>query len=153
TIFGFDGTDFLNNDRTRPARSLYLFHRVRLLLGGRRLVFWGDKLARQLAVAGVTEMVKDPLATRRALEGVLVDAPESASDALDSPIARTIVEQTPTKILFPNSDATRHDYIEGLGLSEREFQLIKNQIVPGSRMFLIKRGRHSVVCQLDLKGF
>jgi type IV secretion system protein VirB4 len=24
---------------------------------------------------------------------------------------------------------------------------------PGSRAFLVKQGRHSVVCQLDLKGF
>ena len=24
---------------------------------------------------------------------------------------------------------------------------------PGSRMFLVKQGHHSIVCQLDLKGF
>jgi type IV secretion system protein VirB4 len=152
-IFGFDGTDFLGNDRTRPPVSLYLFHLVRQLLDGRRLVFWCDEFARWLSDAAFTEMGKDSLKTWRKLEGVFCAATQSASDALDSPIARTIVEQTPTKILFPNSDATRQDYIDGLGLSEREFRLIKDQIVPGSRMFLIKRGRHSVVCQLDLKGF
>ena len=75
------------------------------------------------------------------------------SDALASPIARTIIEQTPTKILFPNSDANAAEYIEGFGLSEREFKLIKEQLEPGSRMFLVKQGHHSVVCQLDLKGF
>ena len=84
---------------------------------------------------------------------MLCAATQSPSDALQSPIARTIIEQTPTKILFPNSDATREDYIEGFGLSEREFKLIKEQLTPGSRMFLVKRGRHSAVCQLDLKGF
>ncbi len=152
-IFGFDGTDFLSNERTRPPVSLYLFHLVRQLLDGRRLVFWCDEFARWLSDAAFAEMGKDSLKTWRKLEGVFCAATQSASDALDSPIARTIVEQTPTKILFPNSDATRQDYIDGLGLSEREFRLIKEQIVPGSRMFLIKRGRHSVVCQLDLKGF
>ncbi len=152
-IFGFDGTDFLGNDRTRPPVSLYLFHLVRLLLDGRRLVFWCDEFARWLSDAAFTEMGKDSLKTWRKLEGVFCAATQSVSDALESPIARTIVEQTPTKILFPNSDATPQDYIEGLGLSEREFRLIKEQIPPGSRMFLIKRGRHSVVCQLDLKGF
>jgi hypothetical protein len=39
-----------------------------------------------------------------------------------------------------------------LGLSEREFRLLKEQMSFGSHMFLIKRGRHSIVCQLDLKG-
>ena len=152
-VFGFDGTDFLSNDRTRPPVSLYLFHLVRQLLDGRRLVFWCDEFSRWLSDAAFTEMGKDSLKTWRKLEGVFCAATQSASDALESPIARTIIEQTPTKILFPNTDATRKDYIEGLGLSEREFRLIKEQIVPGSRMFLIKRGRHSVVCQLDLKGF
>jgi type IV secretion system protein VirB4 len=43
--------------------------------------------------------------------------------------------------------------MEGFGLSEREFKLIKEQLEPGSRMFLVKQGHYSVVCQLDLKGF
>jgi type IV secretion system protein VirB4 len=30
---------------------------------------------------------------------------------------------------------------------------VKEELAPGSRAFLIKRGRHSAVCQLDLKGF
>jgi type IV secretion system protein VirB4 len=80
-------------------------------------------------------------------------ATQSASDVLESPISRTIIEQTPTKILFPNSDANASEYIEGFGLSEREFKLIKEQLEPGSRQFLIKQGHYSVVCQLDLKGF
>jgi type IV secretion system protein VirB4 len=31
--------------------------------------------------------------------------------------------------------------------------LIKEQIEPGSRQFLVKQGHYSVVCELDLKGF
>ena len=45
------------------------------------------------------------------------------------------------------------EYTQGFGLTEREFSLIKEQLEPGSRMFLIKQAHHSVVCQLDLKGF
>ena len=80
-------------------------------------------------------------------------ATQSPSDVLDSPISRTLVEQTPTKVFFPNADADFAEYTEGLGLTEREFRLIKDQLEPGSRMFLIKQAHHSVVCQLDLKGF
>jgi len=63
------------------------------------------------------------------------------------------VEQTPTKIFFPNADAQVADYVQGFGLSRREFRLVRERLQPGSRSFLIKQGHHSVVCQLDLKGF
>src|SRR4029077_20956379 len=76
----------------------------------------------------------------------------SASDVLNSRNSRTIGEQTPTKVLFPNVDADAEEFTRGLGLSEREFKLIKEQLEPGSRTFLVKQGHHSVVCKLDLKG-
>jgi type IV secretion system protein VirB4 len=63
------------------------------------------------------------------------------------------VEQTPTKVFFPNADASAREYVEGFGLSEREFRLIRERLEPGSRSFLIKQGHRSVVCRLDLKGF
>jgi type IV secretion system protein VirB4 len=153
SLIGFDGTDFLGNATVRPAISFYLFHLVRQLLDGRRLVLWADEFSRWLGDPAFAEFAKDGLKTWRKLEGVLCAATQSPSDALESPIARTIIEQTPTKILFPNVDATPEDYIDGFGLTEREYRLIKQELSPGSRMFLIKRGRHSAVCQLDLKGF
>ena len=39
------------------------------------------------------------------------------------------------------------------GFCNMLFKLIKEQLAPGSRTFLVKQGHHSVVCQLDLKGF
>jgi type IV secretion system protein VirB4 len=79
-------------------------------------------------------------------------ATQSPSDVLASPISRTVIEQTPTKVFFPNSEASAEEYIQGFGLTEREFRLLREQIEPGSRTFLIKQGHHSVVCRLDLKG-
>jgi type IV secretion system protein VirB4 len=40
-----------------------------------------------------------------------------------------------------------------LGLTRREFRLIKEELEPGSRRFLVKQSHQSVVCELDLKGF
>jgi len=116
-------------------------------------VCWADEFSRLLADPAFEQFAKDGLKVWRKLNGVLCAATQSPSDALSSSIARTIIEQTPTKILFPNSDANPQEYIEGFGLSEREFKLIKEQLEPGSRMFLVKQGHYSVVCQLDLKGF
>ena len=152
-LFGIDVTEFLDNEVVRAPITLYLFHAVRGLLDGRRFVCWADEFSRLLADPAFEQFAKDGLKVWRKLNGVLCAATQSPSDALGSAISRTIIEQTPTKILFPNADADRDEYQEGFGLSEREFKLIKEQLEPGSRMFLVKQGHHSVVCQLDLKGF
>jgi type IV secretion system protein VirB4 len=152
-LFGADVTEFLDNEVTRSPVTLYLFHVVRTLLDGRRFVCWADEFSRLLADPAFEQFAKDGLKVWRKLNGVLCAATQSPSDALGSAISRTIIEQTPTKILFPNTDANAPEYIEGFGLSEREFKLLKEQLEPGSRVFLIKQGHYSVVCQLDLKGF
>ena len=153
TLFGADVTEFLDNEVTRSPVTLYLFHVIRTLLDGRRFVCWADEFSRLLADPTFEQFAKDGLKVWRKLNGVLCAATQSPSDALGSAISRTIIEQTPTKILFPNSDANASEYIDGFGLSEREFKLLKEQLEPGSRMFLVKQGHYSVVCQLDLKGF
>jgi type IV secretion system protein VirB4 len=152
-VIGFDVTDFLEHEMVRAPVTLYLFHLVRRLLDGRRLACWMDEFWRLLADAEFANFAKEGPKTWRKLNGVMCLATQSASDVLQSPISRTIVEQTPTKIFFPNVDASADEYIEGFGLSEREFKLIKEQLEPGSRMFLVKQGHYSVVCELDLKGF
>lgn len=153
TVIGFDVTEFLEHPVIRAPITAYLFHLVRQLLDGRRLVCWMDEFWRLLADPAFESFAKDGPKTWRKLNGVMCLATQSASDVLDSGISRTIVEQTPTKVFFPNVDANAQEYIEGFGLTEREFKLIKEQLEPGSRQFLVKQGHHSVVCELDLKGF
>ena len=152
-LIGFDVTEFLDHALTRAPITLYLFHLVRQLLDGRRFVCWMDEFWRLLADSAFEKFAKDGPKTWRKLNAVMCLATQSPSDVLDSPISRTLVEQTPTKIIFPNADADLAEYTRGFGLTEREFRLIKEQLEPGSRMFLIKQAHHSVVCQLDLKGF
>jgi type IV secretion system protein VirB4 len=153
SVIGFDVTEFLGHAQTRSTITLYLFHLVRQLLDGRRLVCWMDEFWRLLSDPAFERFAKDGPKTWRKLNAVMCLATQSPSDVLQSPISRTLVEQTPTKIFFPNSDASRSEYIGGFGLTEREFLLIKEELEPGSRMFLVKQSHHSVVCQLDLKGF
>jgi type IV secretion system protein VirB4 len=153
SVIAFDVTEFLDHSLTRAPITLYLFHLVRQLLDGRRLVCWMDEFWRLLADSAFEKFAKDGPKTWRKLNGVMCLATQSASDVLDSSISRTLVEQTPTKVFFPNADANFQEYSEGFGLTEREFRLIKHELEPGSRMFLVKQSHHSVVCQLDLKGF
>jgi len=77
---------------------------------------------------------------------------QSPRDALASSIAHTIVEQCPTQIFFPNGRGQAADYVDGFHLTRREFRLIKEDLLPESRRFLIKQGQNAVVAELDLGG-
>jgi type IV secretion system protein VirB4 len=151
-VVGFDVTEFLDNDRIRAPVTLYLFHLVRQMLDGRRLVCWMDEFWRLLADPAFESFAKDGPKTWRKLNGVMCLATQSAGDVLESPISRTIIEQTPTKIFFPNADASPEEYTGAFGLTGRELALIKEELEPGARAFLIKQGHQSVVCRLDLQG-
>jgi type IV secretion system protein VirB4 len=152
-IVGFDVTHFLNHDVLRGPVNRYLFHLVEGLVDGRKFVCWADEFSNALADPDFQSFADNAPKTWRKLNGVLCMATQTARSVLKSPIARTLVEQTATKIFFPNPNATAEDYIDGFGLTEREFALIKEQIEPGSRMFLVKQGHWSVVCELNLQGF
>jgi type IV secretion system protein VirB4 len=152
SILGFDVTDFLDHPKLRTPITLYLFHLVRQLLDGRRLVCWMDEFWRMLDDPAFEQFAKDGPKTWRKLNAVMCLSTQSASDVLASPLSRTIVEQTPTKIFFPNPAGSASEFAQGFGLSTREVKLICEQLDPGSRQFLLRQNRHSIVCELDLKG-
>src|SRR3546814_3152185 len=60
-------------------------------------------------------------------------------------------EQTATLVLLPNPNASREDYVEGLKLTDAEYQVVKS-LDERSRCFLVKQGHASSVCQLNLRG-
>ena len=153
SISGFDVTDFLDHAQLRTPITLYLFHLVRQLVDGRRFVCWMDEFWRMLDDPAFEQFAKDGPKTWRKLNAVMCLSTQSASDVLASPLSRTIIEQTPTKIFFPNPSGAASEFAEGFGLSEREVGLICAHLEPGSRRFLVRQGHHSVVCELDLKGF
>ncbi|MGL4768605.1 MAG: hypothetical protein ACRCV6_11095, partial [Formosimonas sp.] len=61
------------------------------------------------------------------------------------------IEQTATMILLPNPNADRADYIDGLKLTESEYQVVVS-LDERSRCFLVKQGHGAAVCQLNLRG-
>jgi type IV secretion system protein VirB4 len=151
-VIGFDVSDMLRNPALRVPTTMYLFHLFRRLIDGRRLVVWMDEFATLLDDPAFTAFAKDGLKTWRKMNAVAGFATQSPADVLQCSIARTLLEQTPTKIFFPNPDADRREYVDGLGLSSREYELVHQHLAPGSRRFLVKQGSASVVCELDLKG-
>lgn len=149
---GFDITDFLDNQYIKTPIGMYLFHLVNKLLDGRRFALYISEFWKLLSDNYFSNFAKDHLKTMRKKNGIIVLDSQEISDVFASSISRTLIEQTATKVLFPNPDARAEDYIDGMNCTERELWLVKEGMEVGQRQFLIKQGRHSVVCQLDLKG-
>ncbi|MFM1990384.1 MAG: hypothetical protein RJA99_3341 [Pseudomonadota bacterium] len=151
-LVGFDVSEFLGLPAVHTPITQYLFHVVRLMLDGRRFVCWCDEFWRLLDDPAFEAFSRDGPKTWRKLNGVFAASTQSAADVLSSRISRTLIEQTATKVFFPNPEARAEDYIDGFGLTEREFLLIRGELSTGARQFLIRQGSQSVVCQLDLSG-
>ena len=153
TMFGFDVTEFLDNDEIRTPIVMYLFYRVEKLIDGRRFMMFLDEFWKLLLDEYFEDLAQNKQKVIRKQNGIMVYGTQSAKDVLLSPIAHSLIEQCATMIFMPNPKADRKDYVEGFHLTEREYQLVKEEMAPGSRRFLIKQGQNSVVAELDLKGF
>jgi type IV secretion system protein VirB4 len=113
----------------------YLFHRVEKLMDGRRLMVAIDEFWKALLDPGFRDVVNDKLKTIRKMGGAVILATQSPRDALNSPIAHSIIEQCPTQILLPNDRADEADYIDGLKLTRPEFRAVREDLTQGGRRF------------------
>ena len=151
-IIGFDYTDIIDNPEVRVPVINYLLHRLEELIDGRRLIYVMDEFWKILdGEGGLKEFAKNKQKTIRKQNGLGIFATQSPEDALKSDISAALIEQTATMILLPNPNASREDYIDGLKLTDAEFQVIKG-LDERSRCFLVKQGHGSTVCQLNLRG-
>jgi type IV secretion system protein VirB4 len=151
-FIGFDMTALLDDQDVRGPAMAYLFHRVETLVDGRRLVVAIDEFWKALSDPAFRDMVNDNLKTIRKRNGALILATQSPRDALNIPIAHSIIEQCPTQILMPNPRADERDYRAGLKLTEPEFRMVREDLTMGGRRFLLKQGIASVACELDLSS-
>lgn len=149
---GFDMTEVLDDPLIRTPLMMVLFHRVEQLIDGRRIVIAIDEFWKALGDEAFRALANDGLKTIRKKNGVMLFGTQSPRDALLSPIAHTIVEQCPTQVFFPNARGQAADYVEGFHLTNEEFRLVREELSPQSRRFLLKQGRDAVVAELDLSG-
>jgi type IV secretion system protein VirB4 len=151
-FLGFDMTHLLDNAEVRTPVMMYLFHRLQALVDGRRLVIDIDEFWKALGDEAFRGLAQDGLKTYRKQNAFMVFGTQSPADVLRSPIAHTIVEQCATKIFLPNPHAAERDYVDGFGLTRREFALVREEMSPEARQFLVKQGLNSVVAELRLDG-
>ncbi|BAV97702.1 VirB4 family type IV secretion/conjugal transfer ATPase [Lysobacter enzymogenes] len=151
-IIGFDYTDVIDNIEVRVPVINYLLHRLEQLIDGRPLIYVMDEFWKILDGGGaLKDFAKNKQKTIRKQNGLGIFATQSPEDALASDISASLIEQTATLILLPNPNASREDYIEGLKLTDAEYEVVKS-LDERSRCFLVKQGHAATVCQLNLRG-
>lgn len=152
--FGYDVTDFLENDETRTVTVMYLFHRMEQLIDGRRFILNMDEFWKMLMDEYFENKALDAVKTYRKRNALALFGTQSPSDVLRSRISKQLIEQCVTQLYLPNAKATHDDYIDGFKLSEREFEIVRKDMVEANlRGFLFKQGSSSTVCELNLRGF
>lgn len=150
SVIGFDTTEFLDLPEVRTPVMLYLLQVMEELVNGERLIYVISEFWKALDHEIFSDFAKQKQKTIRKQNGLGIFDTQSPSDVLRHPIGRTMVEQSVTKIFLANPEAVREEYVEGFGLSEAEFGIVRSLGAQGGRRFLVKQGHTSAICELDL---
>lgn len=150
--YGFDITEFLDNPDARTPVMMYLLYRTEGMIDGRRFMYIFDEFWKPLQDPYFEDLAKNKQKTIRKQNGIFVFATQEPSDALESNIAKTLIQQCATYILLANPKADYEDYTEGFKLTDAEFELVKG-LGEFSRRFLIKQGDQSALAELNLGKF
>jgi len=152
TAIGFDTTEFLDLPEVRTPIMMYLLDVMDELVDGERLIYVISEFWKALDNEIFSDFAKQKQKTIRKQNGLGIFDTQSPSDVLRHPIGRTMVEQSVTKIFLANSEALREEYVDGFGLSEAEYEIVRSLGARGGRAFMVKQGDTSAVCELDLTG-
>jgi type IV secretion system protein VirB4 len=144
-------TQILDDPVSRTPAMMYLFHRVEERLDGSPTILVVDEGWKALDDEVFVQRIRDWEKTIRKRNGIVGFATQSARDALESRIATAVIEQAATQIFMSNPKANAADYVDGFGLTEHEFELVRT-LPDSAHCFLIKHGTDSVVARLNLSG-
>jgi type IV secretion system protein VirB4 len=147
--YGFDGTDFLDNNDVRTPISMYLLHRMESIIDGRRFIYFMDEAWKWVDDQAFAEFAGNKQLTIRKQNGLGVFATQMPSSLLESEIASSLVQQCATEIYLPNPKADYEEYTQGFKVTDAEYEIIRN-MDEESRMFIIKQGHNSMVGKLEL---
>jgi len=152
-ILGFELGKIFEHPECRTPALMYLTYRVSQALEGHRGGILADEVWRALEDDYFKKEINDYGRTPRKKNNFLCLATQSAEDIVNSPICRAFNESAACKLLFPNPQAKKETYVEGLGLSEREYELIKT-LESEHHYFLLNygRGKESTVLRANLEG-
>lgn len=87
--------------------------------------------------------------TIRKLDGICLFSTQEPKDAIECEIGDTIISQMATIVCLRDQRGRPDYYVKRLGLTNTEFELVKN-FEEGGRRVLIKQGDNSAIASFDL---
>lgn len=150
-IIGLDMTTILDDPIARGPIYFNQFHCIEQLLDGTRTRIVLPEAWKVLHDEEFRKKIEDWSSTPRKKEALLVLDTQSPNDIAGSAIGCKIIQESVTQIYFANPTARHEEYVNKFGLTEKEFNIVKN-IEKSSRYFLIKQGKNSVVARANLNA-
>ncbi|MCF3948262.1 VirB4 family type IV secretion/conjugal transfer ATPase [Acidiphilium iwatense] len=149
-MVGFDLTALLENATVCAPAANYLLYRIRQALDGRRFVLSCDEFNFYLLNPLFAKIWSDFMLTVRKSNAVVLLATQEPAPVLASALGDSIIRQCQTLIFCPTPGADERVYRTALNLTAGEFRAIREDMLPGSRQYLIKRHDGSVIIDFDL---
>lgn len=151
--FGFDMTEFLDDNLARTPILRYLRFKIKQHAPGRPHSIELDEASVALQDPMLRhEWIEDDARRIRKQEGLIGLGVQDATDLTNGPLKGVLTTQFPTLMIFPNVQADEEAYMHGLKLTRQEFDQVRTGMHDKPGSFLLKRGVESVVVQLDLSG-
>lgn len=149
TMMGYDTTTILNDAIACGPVMNYIMFRTDALLTGRPVIFIVDEFQKIDQNKAFSADNADKLATIRKREGAVILATQSARTAIRSENSHILLQQTPTKILFADVEASFADLVTTMGLTLPEFHAVTVTLASRKHQFLVKRPSGSFIGQFD----
>ncbi len=149
-IVGFNLTHLHALPRARAPMVAYLLHRIMNELDGYPAIVVLDEAWRLLDNPIFTSRLGGWLEKLRGMNAMALLATEQSEEASESELNPTIMEHIATQIFLPDQSAGAA-MIETFGLSELELNYV-TAMDPRRRHFLLKRGRESIVAEINMQG-
>ncbi len=147
---GFDLTALTIAKKAMPAVVSYLLHRIVEQLNGEPTIIVLDEAWELMNNPIFASRLGEWLEKLRSRNAIVIMATEKAEEALASPLSAQIMQQVATQIYMPNPAAKPQEYSQIFGLTPVETEYLGKMNLR-RRQFLLKRGKQSIVAELDLR--
>jgi type IV secretion system protein VirB4 len=149
-VYGFETADLFSHDKVVIPVLSYLLHRIHQSLDGKPTIIAMAEAWSILESGLFGNGVKKWLDMLREKNAIAVLATEEVEDIQSSPLNAEIMKEVATQIYLPDETADE-TYAASFGLNEREITYL-TVMNTDDRHFLLKRGKSSIVIELNLSG-
>ena len=150
-IVAFDMSSILEDDDLLSPTAFYLFHKFDqvILKNPSPHFLFIDEMSNYINSKRFAPRIIETLQRSRKKEGVFIGCIQEPSTVTDNPHRDEIMSNLATLILFPNAKADKREYIEGLKLTDNEFNFIKECSNP-RKVMIKKENSGSVVIDVNM---